>query len=417
MLKIFKIGIRNLLRYKRRSLMTSLLIVLGIVLVIVFTGVSSSFKNMMIGQITDSMLGHLQIHRKGYVSSIDNMPLHLNIKGEGLKKIEQFIIDNKDFIESYTMRLKFGAMLSNFEQTTNIRLNGVSPEMEAKTCPDLVNRFKSNTNEPQNFLNVGEIIIPENLAKGMKLTKGSEIVLVATNQDGSVNGISLKVAGIVEGLVGPGGRDGYVHIDDARTLLRINGNEINEIAVRIENFDDINSVRDKFESGLSQILNKNGQPSFELHDWASLSPFSNIASMVDILIITIKIVLVSIVLISILNVMMMSVYERVSEIGTISAIGTIPSKILSLFVAEGFSLGLFSTIIGNIMGILVLYIINVSKIHFAFGRMTGLLLKTSISPGELLTVSVLVLLLTIIASLQPALKASKMEPVDALRHV
>ena len=417
MLKIFKIAIRNLLRYKRRTLMTSLLIILGIVLVIVFTGVSSSFKNMMIGQITDSMLGLLQIHRKGYVSSIDNMPLHLNIKGEGLRKIEEFIKDNEEYIESYTMRLKFGAMLSNYEQTSNIRLNGVDPGMESKTCPDLVSRFKNSSNDKQNFLNVGEIIIPENLARGMKLSKGSDIVLVATNQDGSVNGISLKIAGIVEGLVGPGGRDGYIHINDARTLLRINGNEINEVAFRIKDFNNIGSVMSSFESQLSLFLNKQGQPAFELHDWANLSPFSNIASMVDILIVTIKIVLVSIVLISILNVMMMSVYERVSEIGTIAAIGTVPSKILSLFVAEGFSLGLFSAILGNIMGVLVLYIINVSKIHFSFGRMSGLLLKTSISSGELLTVSVLVLLLTVIASLQPALKASKMEPVDALRHV
>ncbi len=417
MSKIFTIAIRNLLRYKRRTLMTSLLIVLGIVLVIVFTGVSSSFKNMMIGQITDSMLGHLQIHRKGYVSSIDNSPLHLNIKGDGIKKIEQLLADHEGSIESYSVRLKFGAMLSNYEQTSNIRLNAVYPKMETKTCPDLVKRFKSTYREEDSFLTSGEIIIPENLAKGMKLNEGSEIVLIATNQEGSVNGISLKVAGIVEGLLGPGGRDGYIHIDDAHSLLRINGKEINEVAVRAKDFDDISSIQEKFETELSQFLNRNGQPAFELHDWAGLSPFSNIASMVDILIITIKIVLVSIVLISILNIMMMSVYERVSEIGTISAIGTVPSKILSLFLVEGFSLGLFSTIIGNLVGVLALFIINVSEIHFAFGRMKNILLETSISAEELITVSVLVLVLTVLSSLQPAYKASKMEPVDALRHV
>jgi len=417
MAKIFKIAIRNLMRYKRRTLMTSLLIVFGIVLVIVFTGVSSSFKNMMIGQITDSMLGHLQIHRKGYVSSIDNLPLHLNMKGEGLKHIEKLLADNEEYIESYSMRLKFGAMLSNFEQTTNVRLTGVQPAREFSTCPVLTDRFKNVPDSVKDILKPGEIIIPENLAKGMNLKPGSEVVLVATNQDGSVNGISLKVAGIVEGLVGPGGRDGYIHIDDAYTLLRIKGREINEFAVRIRDFDDIEAVQKKFETELSQFLNKKGMPSYELHGWASLTPFSNIANMVDILIITIKIVLVSIVLISILNVMMMSVYERVSEIGTISAIGTVPSRILGLFVAEGFSLGLISTVAGNILGVLALYIVNISKIHFAFGRMNDLLLVTSVTAGELVTVSVLVLILTVAASLQPAFKASKMEPIDALRHV
>jgi len=77
---LFKIAVRNLLRYKRRTLLTASLITIGIVFVLVFLAVSGSFKNMMIGQITDSMLGHLQVHRKGYVASIDNLPLNLNLK-------------------------------------------------------------------------------------------------------------------------------------------------------------------------------------------------------------------------------------------------------------------------------------------------------------------------------------------------
>ena len=75
MFNLFKIAMRNLIRYKRRTLLTASLITLGVVFVLVFVSISGSFKAMMIGQITDSMLGHLQIHRKGYVASIDNLPL------------------------------------------------------------------------------------------------------------------------------------------------------------------------------------------------------------------------------------------------------------------------------------------------------------------------------------------------------
>ena len=70
---LFKIAIRNLFRYKRRTLLTASLITIGVVFVLAYISVSGSFKNMMIGQITDSMLGHLQVHRKGYVASIDNL--------------------------------------------------------------------------------------------------------------------------------------------------------------------------------------------------------------------------------------------------------------------------------------------------------------------------------------------------------
>lgn len=70
MFDLFKIAIRNLLRYKRRTLLTASLVTIGVVFVLVFVSVSASFKNMMIGQITDSFLGHIQIHKKGYVASI-----------------------------------------------------------------------------------------------------------------------------------------------------------------------------------------------------------------------------------------------------------------------------------------------------------------------------------------------------------
>jgi len=417
MKNIFKIAFRNLFRYKRRTLMTSLLIVFGVVLVIILSGVSVSFKSMMIGSITDSMLGHLQIHKRGYVSSIDNLPLHLNIDEKGIMQLGKIFEKHKDKIEAHSYRIKLGAMLSNFIETTNIRLTAVQPQMENATCPRLTERIIGGVADPTKFVERGKIIIPENLAKGLKLKAGDEVVLVANNKDGSVNGLSMTVSNVIEGLLGPSGRDGFIHIDDAKTLLRIYGNEINEVAIRLKNPNQLDEVNELLAGELSQIKNRQNNPVFELHTWADLSPFATIATIVDLLIITVKIVLIAIVLISILNVMMMSVYERVSEIGTISAIGTLPSKVLLLFMAEGFSLGIISTIIGNIIGVLALFVINILKIHFSFGRMKDILLETSIAPSELISVSLIVIIIAVFSSLQPALKASKMQPVDALRHV
>ena len=417
MKNILKISLRNLLRYKRRTLLTSLLIILGVVMVVVFSGISKSFKEMMIGTITDSMMGHLQIHKKGYVSSIDNLPLHLNLKDEEINNLKSLLDENNDVIEAYTFRIKFGAMLSNYEQTTNIRLTAVNPEMESRASPALVARINDFSGEANSFIKQGELIIPENLAKGLKLKIGQEVVLVATNQDGSVNGMSFTIAGIMSGLTGPSGRDGYMHLDDAKDLLRIAGNEINEIAIRLEDSDNLKDVNKMLSRKLISLNGANNKPVFELHTWAQLSPFSTIATIVDLLIYIVKIVLISIVLISILNVMMMSVFERVSEIGTISAIGTLPSKILWLFVTEGFLLGFISAIVGSIISVISLYLINIAEFHFSFGRMQDILLKTSVSTSELIIVSIIVIIISILSSFQPAYKASKMEPVDALRHV
>ncbi len=115
--------------------------------------------------------------------------------------------------------------------------------------------------------------------------------------------------------------------------------------------------------------------------------------------------------------MLMSVYERVREIGTMSAIGTGPGKIMAMFLAEGFSLGVISTLCGNIIGLGGIYLLNIYKVRFSFGRIEDLVLSPTIKFSELYWVSAIVLLVSVFASLQPAYKASKMEPVDALRHV
>ncbi len=64
MIKVTSLAVRNLLRYKRRTLLTGLLIAVGVLAVIVFTGLSGSFKRAIVGQITDSVLSHLQVHKK-----------------------------------------------------------------------------------------------------------------------------------------------------------------------------------------------------------------------------------------------------------------------------------------------------------------------------------------------------------------
>jgi putative ABC transport system permease protein len=251
----------------------------------------------------------------------------------------------------------------------------------------------------------------------MKVKIGDAVVVVATNQDGSVNGKQFKVAGIVEGITGPGGRDGYIHIEDATELLRMEKMEISEIAIRLKDFNRLNSFSQKLEGLLSKELNQQDKPIFELHTWEKLTPFYNIARMIDVMTFFIKLMLIAIVLISIMNVMIMAVYERIREIGTIAAIGTLPGKILNMFVIEGFCLGVVGAAIGNIVGIAVILIVNMMKITFNFGQQKGLLLQANIYPMDILVISVTVIIVSVIASLQPAFKASRMEPIKALRHV
>ena len=409
---LFKIAIRNLFRYKRRTFLTALLITTGVVFVLVFISVSESFKNMMVGQITDSMLGHIQVHRKGYVASIDNLPLTLNMKPDIAKKVEEASGKIPE-IEAYSPRLKFGGLFSNFTETANVRINGVFPDKEKATVP----LFTSRIIEGEKRIKKGEILIPELLSKGMNVKVGDTVVVIATNQDGSVNGRQFRVGGIIESVTGPGGRDGYVHIEDAMEILRMEQMEISEVAIRLRDFEKLNDVYTILNGTLSGEKNKQGKPIFEVHTWEKLSPFYNVARMIDIMTFFIKLMLIAIVLISIMNVMIMAVYERIREIGTIAAIGTLPKKILSMFIIEGFSMGVIGAVIGNIIAVAIIFILSISRITFNFGRQTGLILSPTVKVSDIILISAIVICVSVIASLQPAWKASRMEPIKALRHV
>ena len=412
MMNLYKIALRNLLRYKRRTLLTASLITVGVVFVLVFVAVSGSFKAMMIGQITDAMLGQIQIHKKGYVASIDNLPLNLNMKAKTALRIDE-ILQNQKNVEASSPRLKFGGLFSNFVESTNIRLNGIYPDREFKTVPLLTSRIS----EGKKTIAKGEILIPILLAKGMKVKVGDSIVIVATNKDGSVNGKQFVVAGIMESVTGPGGRDGYVHIEDAAEVLRMPELEISEVAIRLKDFDRLQQSFQDIRKQLETEFRQDDKFPLEIHTWEGLSPFFNVARMLDVMTLFIKIMLVALVLISVLNVMMMAVYERIREIGTMAAIGTPPGKILLLFMMEGLSLGVMGTIIGGGVGLLILFILNVAHITFNFGQQQGLLLRAYVNPMDFATIAVIVILVSVIASLQPAFKASRMEPIVALRHV
>ena len=415
MFNLAKIAIRNLRRYRRRTLLTVSLIAFGVVFVLVFVAVSSSFKDLMVRQITDSYLGDLQIHRRGYVASIETLPLNLNLNSKQAVNVAK-ILQNQPDVVAYSERIKFGAMFSNFNETTNIRINGVVPESEFATCPQMISRI-GDGDKTMNALQKGKILVPTLLARGMGTKVGDTVVIVATNKDGSVNGKTFVVSGILESATGPGGRDGYIHIEDAMEILRMPQREISEFAINVRTLSGVEHVAASVATQLQAAAQDPKKSPFQVHTWSELSPFANIAKMIDVMTFFIKLMLIAIVLISILNVMIMAVYERVREIGTIAAIGTLPGKILSLFLVEGLFLGVAGALVGLILGLAIILGLNLWKFSFNFGQATGLILAPTIDLMQIVVACAMVITVSILASLQPAYKASRMEPIEALRHV
>ena len=414
MISTINLAARNLTRYRRRTLLTSLLITLGVTALLIFLAAAGSFKQTMIGSITDSMLGHLQVHRKGYTASIDNLPLNLSLQPKAVSRIEEMLKAEPEIL-AYSKRVKLGAMFSNFTENTSIRLNGVDPAAEDATVPGLRQRINDG-DKTGALVSPGKVLIPQLLARGMKVKVGDQVVLVVTNSSGSVNGKPFTVGGILDGVTGPGGRDGYIHIDDARELLRMEQPEVMEIAVRLKSLAKLGEVQQRLSKALDEIRNKEDKPATELHLWSDLSPFASIVRMIDLMTLFIRIMLIAIVLVSVMNVMLMAVYERIREIGTLAAIGTQPGKLMAIFLIEGLLLGLAGALAGIALSYGIIALLNAYPVVFSFGRE-----QITLYPGldfiEVPGVILLPVLVSGLASLQPAWRAARMDPIQALRHV
>ena len=99
------------------------------------------------------MLGHIQIHPKGYVSSLDNLPLDKTLKADQLKKMEKILNDIPQ-IDRYSYRILFVAILSNYMESTSAKFSAIIPIKERKVVPLLEGRLKEGK-----FLEKGEILL------------------------------------------------------------------------------------------------------------------------------------------------------------------------------------------------------------------------------------------------------------------
>jgi putative ABC transport system permease protein len=157
--------------------------------------------------------------------------------------------------------------------------------------------------------------VPRLLAQRFGTKVGDSVVVVATNKDGLVNGKTFVVSGLLESASGPGGRDGYINFDDAREILRMPAKQDSEIAVSVKSLGRVEAVAQSIRGGLDLgEKRQKGGGGVEVDTWSELSPFANIAKIIDLMTFFIKLILIAIVLFSILNVMIMAVYERVREI-------------------------------------------------------------------------------------------------------
>lgn len=410
---LLNVSIRNITRNARRSLITALAVLIGTGFIIFARGALNGFHSAMVNGVTETQAGDIQLHRPEYLEANEALPLDKSFKTDA--RFQELMADIPE-IKTWTSRIAFSGMISKGEETTLFFGQAVDPEKEYKVCP----RNKQNIFEGGSPVSADKpegIVLGKALAESLDVKVGDELTLLVTTRTGALNATDVVVSGIAEFKI-PGVGNKIVHIPLAKAqhLLGMD-DEVTEVIADVETLDDVEVV----EARLASLLGGKFQDiRLATNTWKEidLGRFLLGAIQLQNQVLWYIIGVLFLVMISgIVNTMLMSVFERVREIGTMMAIGVRRNKILTMFVLEAAALSTVGAILGVGLGWGVVSILGVVGMPLpGLGTSnTAAVIYPYIQLSYMMGVVGLALTVAVLAALYPAVRASMMRPAEALR--
>lgn len=402
------LALRNIFRNKRRTAITFMAIITGVVSLIVFGGfIEYTFWGLR-EQTIRTQLGHIQVYKEGYSE-------------KGIAEPGKYLIEDPEVIEKtisnmpnvtmVTHRLTFSGLISTQQKTLPCKGIGVVVEKEKEMSgfETIVAGGQLEADQTDGG------VVGSELMKALGAKVGDYLTILTTTPDGVINAVDFKVVGITQ--TGSQDYDSVfvkLPIETVQNLL--NTTAVEKIIVFLKDTKDV----DKVASLLAEAINKN-KMDLELKKWSELAEFYwKVVGVYHGIFNVVKVIIGVIALFSIANTITMSVYERVREIGTMRAIGTTRSRIITLFITEGALVGIFGGLLGIFVGILVAHIINISGgiyISPPPGMSKGYVSLILIVPKVVIYAFSSIVVVAILSSIYPAYKASRLKIVEALQHV
>ncbi len=400
----FLLAGRNLRRNSQRTLVAVLTVASGIIAFLLAGGfIAWIFQDMREATI-HSQLGHIQIVRPGYFEKGIADPYAFLLPADSA---EQKSVERTAGVASVTPRLAFSGLASHGDVTLAFVGEGIDPVRERP----ISSRIRIQSGKDLEGGEQAAVLLGEGLAHSLGVKAGDMIVLLATAANGSPNAIEIGVAGTFSTI--------SKEYDDVALRLPI---ALARKLMRVQGATSWVVLLDRTEDTPAAVASLRGQlpaAGFELVPWTALADFYNktvvlFSKQVSV----VKFIIGLIIVLTISNTQTMSVLERTREIGTSLAIGQRRRVVLRMFLAEGVLIGALGGIAGIVLGYLLAALISFVGIPMPPppGMAHGYIGQILISPALAGEALVLALLTTLLASLMPAWKASRMNIVDALRY-
>jgi len=398
---LFKIALRNLLRRKRRSLLTGISLMGGTLMLSVFLGIQEGSYSLVIEQFTQAQTGHVQIHRQGY---LDKPSLYNSIPNPQplLSRLQADPAVTAASPRVYSPALAFAGKKTTAAQVVGIDLaaENRATGIQARLA---LGRF---------FASPNEVVVGRGLAEILKLELGSELVLVTQGADGSIANDLFQVTGILKG-----GEDSqnrmfcYLALADAQAFLTLD-HRIHEIALFLPHYSRATEqaaawAREFAAAGL------------EVHPWPEVEKefyefmlLDKEGGYVTYLIIVVLVAL------QVLNTVLMTILEKTRELGLLKALGTRPPQIFGLILLETMLLACLAIAAGLLLAWPLNQFLAVEGIKLPQAYdISGITMDRIVSEISFFSVwlPALATFVTALAvSILPALRAARIQPIHAL---
>lgn len=345
-----KISIRNVLRNKRRVLITIASMVFGFTLYIFFESLFSGMDKMLLESLIKYSDGSIVIYTKEYDKNKKSFPLDKSISNP--QQVIRLINNFLPKIElSATYRTQFLAELVAFGNSKYVTVQAVEPILDTGVF-ELKNSIKKGEYFTQN--NKYEALIGKKLAEELNLNVRDIFTIITRTKNDIYNAIDFIVVGLLDTPLAMLNESSVIiKYETAEELLNLE-NTATSIHIKVhwkskENIFQYSKRIEKLSQKISTILGDNYKvyPFTELYkDFIILMQQKKISSSI------ITFILLLIAAVGIANTILMSVYERIKEIGVLMAMGFKPKQIRKLFLLEGLIIGFVGSILGMFFGAL-----------------------------------------------------------------
>lgn len=400
------VAARNLARHRRRTAITASAMAVAVALCMAVLAFQEGTFRTLFEVMVEQQLGHVQVAHPDWAGK---RRLHDTVRGLDALLAR---LDAMEGTAAVAPRVEGSVLLGGADKSAGAMLVGVDPVREAA-----VSRLDERVVEGRMFDGPGQIVLGATLARNLGVSVGATVVAVTQSSDGSLGNALFEVVGLIRtGSVGIDRGGGLVGLADLQELLVLP--------------DQAHGVRllardaDAVETFAQQVAALVGE-SAKVAPWWEVSPTA--AQMMDMRDFAAGIV-VFIVLgaaaFGVLNTMMMSVFERTRELGLLLAVGVRPWRLVLLVLVESALLAALAGAAGLVLGgALDLWLVFVGVdlsaqakegVTFA-GVVLEPVIRGVVDFGLVAWVVAGLFVVTVLASLWPAIRASRLQPVVALR--